>query len=325
MLTRSERNEKQMKIVITESLGVSQECMSALKAPFEQEGHVFLEYEKTQDPAVLASETEDADVIMLANMPMPAEVLRAAKSLKYVNIAFTGVDHVAMNVLRERGIPASNASGYSTEAVAELGIGMAVTLLRNVRETEARCRAYGTKAGLVGTELKGKTVGIIGLGKIGTRSAELFHAFGCRILACSRTVHEDRPEYITQIDRETLLEKSDIVLLHCPLNDSTRALIGEKELNRMKPSAVLINLARGPVVDGEALKRALEDGRIAAAASDVYGKEPPLDETEPLLSAPRMLLTPHIAFATKESMELRAQMVFENLRAFMRGEILNRV
>jgi len=256
---------------------------------------------------------------------MPAEVLRQCESLKYVDIAFTGVDHVAMDVLRERGIPASNASGYSTEAVAELGVGMAVSMLRNMRQTEDRCRSHGTKAGLVGTELKGKTVGIVGLGHIGSRSAELFRAFGCRILASSRTVHADCPDYIRQVSLNELLQSSDLVLLHCPLNASTRGLIGREQLAMMKRTAVLINLARGPVADSAALKEALEAGVIAGAASDVFAKEPPLDDSEPLLSAPNTLLTPHIAFATEESMQMRAEIVFDNLRAFLKGEILNAV
>ncbi|MBO2516311.1 MAG: hydroxyacid dehydrogenase [Clostridiales bacterium] len=314
-----------MKIVLTESLGIPDSALDELVKPFTDAGHAFVKYEKTADTAVLREETKDADVIMLANMPMPAEVLRQCESLKYVDIAFTGVDHVAMDVLRERGIPASNASGYSTEAVAELGVGMAVSMLRNMRQTEDRCRSHGTKAGLVGTELKGKTVGIVGLGHIGSRSAELFRAFGCRILASSRTVHADCPDYIRQVSLNELLQSSDLVLLHCPLNASTRGLIGREQLAMMKRTAVLINLARGPVADSAALKEALEAGVIAGAASDVFAKEPPLDDSEPLLSAPNTLLTPHIAFATEESMQMRAEIVFDNLRAFLKGEILNAV
>ena len=314
-----------MKIVLTESLDIPEEELTALAAPLEKLGHSFAFYEKTNDTGTLTEEVRDADVIMLANMPMPEEVLRVCGNLKYVDIAFTGVDHVATGVLRERSIPFSNASGYSTEAVAELGIGMALSLLRNMRETEAKCRAGGTKAGLVGTELAGKTCGIVGFGHIGSRTAELLHAFRCSVLAVSRTRHENCPDYVEQTDLETLLRKSDIVFLHCPLNDSTRGLISAKQLEMMKSTAVLINLARGPVVNSRDLAEALNAGVIAAAASDVFEKEPPLDESEPLLTAKHTLLTPHIAFATAESMKLRAGIVFDNLYAFLNGEIKNRV
>lgn len=314
-----------MKIAIMESLAVSADEMALRKLPFEKEGHTFIEYERTTDVQTLISEAKDADVMILANMPMPAEVLRACENLKYIDIAFTGVDHVAMDVVREKGITASNASGYSNESVAELGIGLAISLLRNVPKVDARCRALGTKAGLVGNELLGKTVGIVGLGKIGTRSAELFHAFGCRILSSSRSVHKDARAYIEQTSLDDLLERSDIVVLHCPLNDSTRGLIDIAALSKMKSSAVLINLARGPVVVSRDLADALNSGIIAGAAIDVFDKEPPLNTDEPLLAAKNTILTPHIAFATEESMSIRAEIVFENLRHFLDGDPINLV
>ena len=314
-----------MKIAIMESLGISAEELAARKLPFEKEGHSFVEYDKRTDVPALIEEAKDADVMILANMPMPAEVLRACDRLKYIDIAFTGVDHVAMDVVREKGIVASNASGYSNESVAELGVGLAISLLRNVPKVDERCRAPGTKAGLVGNELRGKTVGIIGLGKIGSRSAELFHAFGCRILASSRSVHSDAPAYIEQVTKEALLERSDIVVLHCPLNASTRGMIDREAIARMKPTAVLINLARGPVVKSQDLADALNTSVIAGAALDVFDKEPPLDASEPLLAAKNTILTPHIAFATQESMTLRAEIVFDNLRHWLDGDPINLV
>ena len=312
-----------MKIAIMESLGISEQELRARMAPFEQEGHTFNIFEKTTDVATLIEQAKNADVMILANMPMPATVLENCPNLKYVDIAFTGVDHVAMDVVRSRGITASNASGYSNEAVAELGVGMVIGLLRNIPQVEARCREGKTKDGLVGCELKGKTVGIIGLGKIGKRSAELYHAFGCEILACSRTVHADDPAYIRQVNRQELLEQSDIVILHCPLNDSTRGMIDKAALESMKPSAVLVNLARGPVVKTQDLADALNNGVIAGAAIDVFDKEPPLSLDEPLLHAKNTIVTPHIAFASKESMSLRAQIVFENLRCWLDGKPIN--
>lgn len=312
-----------MKIAIMESLGISEQELKACMVPFEQEGHSFSIFEKTTDVATLIEQAKDADVMILANMPMPAAVLENCPNLKFVDIAFTGVDHVAMDVVRNRGVVASNASGYSNEAVAELGVGMVIGLLRNIPQVEARCREGKTKDGLVGCELKGKTVGIIGLGKIGKRSAELYHAFGCEILASSRSVHADYPEYIRQISRQELLKQSDVVILHCPLNDSTRGMIDKAALESMKPTAVLVNLARGPVVKTQDLADALNNGVIAGAAIDVFDKEPPLALDEPLLHAKNTIVTPHIAFASKESMSLRARIVFENLRCWLDGNPIN--
>ena len=312
-----------MKVVLMEGLGISAAELAARKAPFEAEGVVFADFVRTSDVPTLIEEAKDAEVMILANMPMPAEVLRACSGLKFIDVAFTGVDHIGLEAARERGIAVSNASGYSNEAVAELVLGMVLSKARNLRAVEDRCRAGGTKDGLVGWELKGKTIGIVGLGKIGTRTAELFHAFGATVLAHSRTVHTDAPEYVEQTALEELLGRSDVVALHCPLNDSTRSLIGAAELAAMKPGALLVNAARGPVVDEDALAQALEQGRLGGACLDVFAQEPPLNPASPLLKAPRTLVTPHVAFATRESMSLRAEIVFDNLRAWMAGRQQN--
>ena len=314
-----------MKIALLESLGIPAALLEELEAPFVREGHSFAHFDRTADVEALRAETRDADAVILANMPFPAAAFEEAEKLKFIDIAFTGVDHVAMSAAREKGITVSNASGYSNEAVPELGIGMALMLLRNLPQVERRCRQGGTKAGLVGGELKGRTVGIVGLGNLGRRAAELYHAFGCRILASSRTVHADCPAYVTEVPLEQLLRESDIVQLHCPLNASTRGLINAERLALMKPTAFLINLARGPVVNARDLTDALNSGVIAGAGVDVFDAEPPLPASEPLLAAKNTVLTPHVAFATGESMKLRAEIVFGNLRAFLDGAPVNLV
>lgn len=310
------------KVVLMEGLGISLAELEALEAEFAGET-VFTAYPRTADLPTLIEEAKDADAMILANMPMPAEVIRACPKLRFIDIAFTGVDHVGLEAAREREICVSNASGYSTQAVAELVLGAVLSFARNLRQVEDRCRSGGVKEGLVGWELKGKTVGIVGLGKIGTRTAELFHAFGCHILAHSRSVHPDAPDYVEQTSLDDLLKASDIVSLHCPLTAESRSLIGERELGIMKPSALLVNAARGPVVDESALANALERGGIGGACVDVFAKEPPLTGDQPMLRAPNTLLTPHVAFATRESMSLRARIVFDNLRAWLDGAPVN--
>ena len=308
------------KVVIMESLGISREELDGLKKQFEGEVR-FTEYGKVADIPTLISEAKDADAMIIANMPMPGEVISACNNLKYIDVAFTGLDHVGLDAAREKGITVTNASGYSNEAVAELVIGMAISMLRHIPETQECVRSGGTKDGLVGCELRGKTVGIIGYGNIGSRTGELMHAFGCNILAQSRSVHSDYPAWVHQVSQEELLRQSDIVVLHCPLNDSTRGMIDYGKLSMMKPTAILINVARGPVTNEDDLARALKEGKIAGAAIDVFTKEPPLPADTQMLSAPNTLLTPHIAFATKESMSLRAEIVFNNLRKWLDGEL----
>ncbi len=308
-----------MNIAIMESLGVSQEKLNSLKKPFEAKGITFFDYEKTLDEQVLIEEVKDKDAIIIANMPISANVINSANKLQFINIAFTGVDHVDIDAAKAKNIAVSNASGYSTEAVAELTIGMAITMLRNLPQVEARLRHLKTKDGLVGNEIKGKTVGIVGLGKIGARSAELFNAFGAKILASSRTVHQNVPSYVEQVSLDDLLKHSDIVCLHCPLNNETKGLINKEKLSLMKNTAILINVARGDVVNEHDLCNALESDIIRGACVDVFSIEPPLTGKETILKAPNTLLTPHIAFASKESMELRAEIIFDNLDAWLNG------
>lgn len=312
-----------MKVAILESLGIGEEELLSLEKPFLEKGVEFVHYNRSLDENVLLSELDGADAAIIANMPFPSSVIAKSSALKFIDVAFTGTDHVGLDAAKKKGIAVSNASGYSNEAVSELVLGMVLSFMRNISKVEERCRNGKDKTGLVGNEVMGKTVGIVGLGKIGRRTAEIFNVLGAKILAHSRSRHSDAPSYVREVEMDELLASSDIVILHCPLTPETRGLIGEKELERMKSSAILVNVARGPVVDEKALCEALEKGEIRGALVDVFDKEPPLSLDTPLLSAPNTLLTPHVAFATKESMSLRAEIVFENLRAWMEGQQIN--
>jgi phosphoglycerate dehydrogenase-like enzyme len=311
-----------MKIVLLESLAIAPEHLETYAQALRQGGHTFEAYERSADPAVQIERVKDADILILANMPLSGEVIRACKQLKFINVAFTGVDHIDLAACREMGVQVSNASGYSTQSVAELALGLMLALLRNVPQVDARCRSGQTKDGLVGCELSGKTVGIVGLGAIGQRTAALCHAFGCRIIAFNPRPKQ-AADYIEQLPLHDVLAQSDILSLHCPLKDDTRGLIGQAELAQMKKSALLINTARGPVVDSAALAEALNSGNLAGAGIDVFESEPPLNPQHPLLSAKNTIVTPHVAFATRESMLLRAKIVFETLDAYLHGERRN--
>ena len=312
-----------MKIVLLESLGVPEEVLQACVKPLVDAGHTFEAYPKNTDPKVQIERANDADVIMIANMPLSGEVISACDNLKFIDVAFTGVDHVDLEAARAKGVKVSNAAGYSTQAVAELSLGMMLSLLRNVPQVEERCRNGQTKDGLVGCELRGKTVGIVGAGVIGQRTAELCHAFGCKVLGNRRHVTGNEPDYIEFVSLDELLTRSDIVSLHCPLNDSTRGLINAESIAKMKPSAILINAARGPVVDSQALADALNEGKLGGAGIDVFEIEPPLVLEHPLLHSKNTIVTPHVAFATAESMKMRCEIVFNSLQRWMDGNQIN--
>ena len=308
-----------MKIVLLESLGIPEESLQRRVAPLLRAGHTFEAYLRSTDPDELIARCTGAQAVMLANMPLPGRVIDACDVLQFIDIAFTGVDHVDLDAARRKSVTVSNASGYSTTAVAELTVCMMLSRLRNLAAVEARCRAGRTKDGLVGCELAGKTVGIVGTGAIGLRVAALCHAFGCEVIAYSRTQRADAPDYVRYVPLDALMTLSDVVTLHCPLTEETRGMINEQRLALMKPGAILINAARGGVVDTRALADALESGRLGGAGVDVFDSEPPLCTEHPLLHTPNTLVTPHVAFATAESMELRADIVFDNLNQWLQG------
>ena len=314
-----------MKIVVMEPLGVALEKIEALAVPLKEAGHEFIYHTtKETNQEKLLARVADADVIMLANQPLSAEIINGCPNLKMLSVAFTGVDHIALEACRARNILVCNAAGYSTNAVAELTFGLAISVIRNIVPCDGRCRSAATKDGLVGFELFGKTFGVVGTGAIGSRVAKIAQAFGCRVLAYSRTPKQELIDLgVEFVALDELLEQADFVSLHVPLTAATKGLINAEAISKMKPTAVLLNTARGPVVDSAALSDALNEGRLAGAGIDVFEIEPPIAKEHPLCHAKNTVLTPHVAFASKEALEARADIVFANLWKYFTGEPQN--
>lgn len=314
-----------MNISLIEPLGVSEELIKKLSAPIIERGHSFTYYpEKTQDVEEMKRRTEGQDIVMIANNPFPAEVIKNADSLKMIAVAFTGIDHVGIEACREKDIMVCNCAGYSNVCVAEQVIGMAISLYRYFGECEEAVRNGKTNFGLAGQEIKGKRVGIIGCGQIGTMVAKLFMAFGADVVAYARNPRKEVEALgVKYVSLDDLLKSSDIVTIHTPNNATTRGLIGKSELEKMKKSSILINCARGPIVDNKALSDALNEGLIAGAAVDVYDMEPPIPSDYPLLHCKNIVLTPHVAFLTKEAMVRRAHIEFDNVLKYIDGNPIN--
>lgn len=307
-----------MKLVIIEPLGVEDEkLLQMAKEALPESVEITYYNTRVADTDTLIERGKDADIIAVSNLPLNADVIRGCANLKMLAVAFTGVDHIAMDVCRERGITVCNCSGYSNAAVADLVFGMIVALYRNLPACGQAVRNGKTKDGLIGFELEGKKFGVVGTGAIGLKVAAVAQAFGCQVYAYSRTKKEIPG--ITYVDLNTLLAECDIVSLHTPLNDGTRGLINGERLAKMKPNAVLINTSRGPVVDSAALAEALNSGKIAGAGIDVFEGEPPIPADHPLLTAKNVIATPHIGFATKEALVKRAVIVFDNIVKWMAG------
>lgn len=316
-----------MKISLLEPIGIDKALMDELSAPLIEEGHEFIFYDnKTTDTEELYNRAKDSDIVMIANNPLPDSVIERCEKIKMLDVAFTGIDHVGQKACKEKGVVICNAAGYSNETVSELAVGMAINLLRKVNAGDKAVREGKTlaSAGLMGTELGTKTVGIIGTGRIGIMTAKLFKAFGCRVIGYSRTKKEEAVQAgIEYTELDELLKISDIVSLHVPSTAETKGFLSRERIDLMKQTAILINCARGAVVDNEALAEALNSDKIAGAAIDVFDMEPPIPADYPLLNAKNTLLTPHVAFASKESMIRRAHIVFDNLYAYLEGKPVN--
>lgn len=287
------------------------------------------EHARTTSKEVL-THAADATVVVTNKVKLPAVLLEKLPQLKLVAVAATGVDHVDLDAARRLGIGVCNVRDYATHSVPEHVFAVLLALRRNliayaVAATNGawpRAENFCLLTWPI-EDLAGSTLGIIGGGTLGQSVAKLGAAFGMHVLLAEQRGASLRPG---RVAFEQVLAEADVLSLHLPLTPATRHLIGANELACMKPSAILINSARGGVVDELALVEALRAGQIAGAAVDVLTTEPPPAD-HPLLSAtiPNLLVTPHIAWASRQAQQRMADEVVENIAAFLRGELRNRI
>ena len=285
-------------------------------------------YERTRREEI-AGRAADADIVLTNKVVMDREMMALLPRLKYIGVLATGYNVVDIEAARERDIIVTNVPAYSTESVAQTVFAHLLTVT-NRTEHYAQQNRLGRWAenrdfcywDTELTELEGKTMGIVGLGHIGRRVAEIALAFGMQVKAITSKKAEELPAGIQKTELQSLLASSDIVSLHCPLTEGTRHLIHRETLRLMKPSAILINTGRGPLVDDEALAEALNEGRLRAYCADVVTEEPPKAD-HPLLHAPNAFITPHIAWATVEARKRLLQTAIGNVEAFVNGHPVN--
>lgn len=311
-----------MNIVCVEPLGISEARFEELRHEFAAAGHQFNYFlDRNESEEALISRMKDSEIAIISNIKLPASVLTACSKLRMLSVAFTGLDHIDLAYCQQHHITVKNAAGYSTVAVSELAIGLMLDVMRRITALDASTRKGGTRNNFLGRELHGKTVGVVGTGAIGSATIRLLSAFGCHVLAYNRSKHTDVEQMgarYTSLDE--LLRQSDIVTLHVPLNAETHHLIDASKLAMMKPTAMLINTARGNVVDIDALAKALQKGQLAGAGIDVYEGEPPLPQNHPLLQSPNCVLVPHIGYATREAFDIRANIVIDNVIQYLNGK-----
>ncbi|WP_296114188.1 NAD(P)-dependent oxidoreductase [uncultured Anaerococcus sp.] len=313
-----------MKISLIDPLEVKESYIKEQKEKLEKLGHEFTYYENSaKDDEEKIERLKDSDVAIITNKPVSRKVIENT-SLDLIDVAFTGVDHVDLDACKENNIKVLNASGYSDDSVAELVIGLTIGVLRKFDLNNENI-FKGKENPLLGSLIKGKTFGVIGTGNIGKKLIELLQVFDCDIIAHSRTEKDEIKDMgVKYVDLKTLLKESDIISLHIPNNKETKHFLGKEELDLMKEGAVLINCARGAVVDNDHLAELLNKDKLRAGI-DVFDMEPPLPADYPLRNAKNVILTNHVAFYTKEAMQIRADIVFDNLYSYLEGEIKNEI
>lgn len=271
-----------------------------------------------------------AELVFINKCRIDEAVLAQCPNLKFVGIIATGTDNIDLEACRRRGVRVANVPGYSTYSVAQMTFSLLLAICqcaeRYNRAVKDGYWQLGVPAGyglLPQTELLGKTFGVFGYGAIGRQSARIARAFGMDVLVCTRTV---RPEYaadgVTFVDFETLLARSDVVSLHCPATPATRGLISAQVPDAMKPGAILLNTARGALVDEAAVADALHSGKLGFYGADAFVTEP-LPADSPLRTEPHAILTPHIAWTTAEALQRLMEITTGNLRGFLTGEEKN--
>lgn len=315
-----------MKLVVLERNSVGTDVDVSC---FERLGEV--EYYPNTVAENTAERVKDADIVIANKAPMNENTLKDAPNVKLICLFATGFDNVDLAYCKSRGIKVANVVNYSTAAVVQHTILLALALEEKLvhYDNYVKSGEYGAQDRFSNFdrpfgELDGKTWGIVGMGNIGRGVAKVAQALGCKVIFYSASGKSTCTDY-TRVEFDELLSQSDILSLHCPLSDRTRGLINKEAFSKMKKSAILVNVARGPVVDTQALYDALTQGRIAAAGLDVLEKEPisrdnPLNEIK---DSTKLIITPHLAWASTEARERLVDEVVKNIQAFLDGEDRN--
>ena len=285
-------------------------------------------YDRTK-PSETLERVADAEIVLTNKVVITREMMAKLPQLKYIGVLATGYNVVDIVAAKEYGITVTNVPAYSTESVAQMVFAHLLTVTNRTEHYAIQNRGDRWSGNpdfcywdFPHMELAGKTFGIVGLGHIGQRVAQIATAFGMKVKALTSKPVEALPDNIEKASIEELLATSDVLSLHCPLTEDTRHLINVHTLQQMKPSAILINTGRGPLVEDQAVAAALAEGRLAAFCADVLTEEPPRADN-PLLKQPNAFITPHIAWASKEARIRLLQVATDNVRSFLSGNPVN--
>ena len=314
-----------MKITVLDKITMGEDIPIHLLSEFGE----LVEYKNTAADEV-AAHIDDADVIVLNKVKITREVIVACKNLKLICVFATGYDNVDISAARDKNVAVCNVPGYSTDSVALFTVATVLSLVSHLGEYNDFVRTGGYSASSsankivpVFHDLRDKTWGVVGGGNIGSAVVKVAEAFGAKVIVNKRTPSDA----FTCVDIDTLCKESDIITLHCPLNDSTRELINKERIQLMKKGVILVNEARGAVLNETDVADAVVDGKIAGFGCDVYSKEPfPMEHPySKIMNMPNVILTPHCAWASYEARARCVKIISENISSYLKGEKLNRV
>ena len=285
-------------------------------------------YDRTS-PAEILERAQGAEILLTNKTVLNAEVINALSALRYIGVLATGYNIVDAEAARARGVIVTNIPAYSTDSVAQMVFAHLLNICQQVQHhsEEVRKGRWSSNPDFCFwdtplIELRGKKIGIVGLGHTGSRTARIAIAFGMEVYACTSKSSFQLPHEIKKMELDELFAECDIISLHCPLTPDTRELVNARRLSLMKPTAILINTGRGPLVNEQELADALNAGRIYAAGLDVLGQEPPRADN-PLLTARNCYITPHIAWASTAARERLMRIAVDNVKAYSEGKPVN--
>lgn len=315
-----------MKIVVLDASALNPGDLSY--DVLKQFGEVTL-YQRTETEADTVARIADHEIVLVNKVPITQAVLEKCPNIRLICVQATGYNIVDCEACAKRGIPVTNVPSYGTAAVAQFTMALMLELCHRIGHHDHAvhqgkwCRSTGFCFwDTPQMELAGKTIGIIGFGRIGQAVAKLASAFGMRVLAYTRTPREEHRLLAECVDLDTLYARSDFISLHCPLFRDNEKMINADSITKMKDGVILINTARGGLLDEDAVANALISGKLGGAAVDVVSEEP-MKEYNPLLTAPNCIITPHIAWAPKESRQRLLDTVVDNIRCYLSGNPQN--
>ena len=292
-------------------------------------GNITVYKDCPNDDEEIINRTKDAEILLLCYTKITKDVIEKLPKLKYIGVLSTGFDSIDLEAARDHGIVVTNVPAYGTDAVAQFSLALLLEITTRVDHHDMEVKKgrweregfwYFGDFPLI--ELTGKTIGIMGLGKIGLAAAKIYKAMGMNVIAYNRSQNDEAKAFVKYVTKDEIYEKSDIIDLHLPLNDETKDLINEESISKMKDGVIIINTARGGLIDEKALMKGLDSGKIFAAGLDV-NKTEPINDDNPMLAYDNIIITPHMGWGPVETRKRLLEIAIDNIKAFEAGEEKN--